>query len=130
MWFHHNAANMRDYSTRQCPRSTRSGYGSPTSLPSYPFKYRVWIYSANANTTKTLTHLQRWVHTEDARSACQYALLLVQEIVFSGKRYLARENNVLPRPWCLYFAVMTLWVYGQFTEGPALDGETSAGAEE
>ncbi|KAJ5354363.1 uncharacterized protein N7496_012796 [Penicillium cataractarum] len=88
------------------------------------------IYSANANTTKTLTRLQRWVYTEAARNACRYALLLVQETMFSGKRYLAREDNVAPRPWCLYVAVLTLWVYGQVTEGPALDGESAAGAEE
>jgi hypothetical protein len=88
------------------------------------------IYSANANTTKTLARLQRWVHTETARSACRYALLLVQETMFSGKRYLAREDNVAPRPWCLYIAVLTLWVYGQVTEGPALGGESASGAEE
>ncbi|OOQ83322.1 hypothetical protein PEBR_35100 [Penicillium brasilianum] len=88
------------------------------------------ISSANANTTKTLARLQRWVHTEAARSACRYALLLVQETMFSGKRYLAREDNVAPRPWCLYIAVLTLWIYGQVTEGPALGGESASGAEE
>jgi hypothetical protein len=84
----------------------------------------------NINTTKALTRLQRWAHTESARRACRYALLLVQETMFSGKRYLAREDNVAPRPWCLYIAVLTLWVYGLVTEGPASDGGITAGAEE
>lgn len=83
----------------------------------------------NTNATKALTRLQRWAHTESSRSACRYALLLVQETIFSGKRYLAREDNVAPRPWCLYIAVLTLWVYGLVTEGPALDGGVT-GAEE
>lgn len=85
---------------------------------------------ANTNTTKALTRLRRWAHTESARSACRYALLLVQETMFSGRRYLAREDNVAPRPWCLYIAVLTLWVYGLITEGPAPDDEITAGAEE
>jgi hypothetical protein len=50
--------------------------------------------------------------------------------MFSGRRYLAREDNVAPRPWCLYIAVLTLWVYGLITEGPAPDDEITAGAEE
>jgi hypothetical protein len=93
--------------------------------------------NTNANTnnltaSKALTRLQRWVHTDSARSACRYALLLIQETMFSGKHYLAREDNVAPRPWCLYIAVLTLWVYGVVTEGPspASDGDNVKSAEE
>lgn len=85
---------------------------------------------APTHTTKAMTRLQRWAHTDSARCAYRYAFLLVQETMFSGKRYLAREDNVAPRPWCLYIAVLTLWVYGLVTEGPASDGETTPGAEE
>ncbi|KAF3396448.1 Zinc finger protein klf1 [Penicillium rolfsii] len=85
---------------------------------------------ANTRTTKAMTRLQRWAHTESARSACRYALLLVQETMFSGRRYLAREDNVAPRPWCLFVAVLTLWVYGLVTEGPVSDSGTTVGPEE
>lgn len=44
--------------------------------------------------------------------------------MFSGKRYLAREDNVAPRPWCLYIAMLTLWVRGLVTD------DTASGAEE
>ncbi|CAI7665908.1 unnamed protein product [Penicillium manginii] len=84
----------------------------------------------NTNTTKALARLQLWAHTGSSRSACRYALLLVQETMFSGKRYLAREDNVAPRPWCLYIAVLALWVYGLVTEGPSSDGGSTVGAEE
>lgn len=84
----------------------------------------------NSNTTKAMTRLHRWVTTDSARKACRYALLLVQETMFNGKRYSAREDNVAPRPWCLYIAVLALWVYGIVTEGPVSDVAKPTGAED
>jgi hypothetical protein len=104
------------------------------SRPSFPHVDPSTSFANTNNITasKALTRLQRWVLTDSARSACRYALLLIQETMFSGKHYLAREDNVAPRPWCLYIAVLTLWVYGVVTEGPgpASDGDMVNSAEE
>ncbi|KAJ5950083.1 hypothetical protein N7454_001667 [Penicillium verhagenii] len=100
----------------------------PPDLPQQSSAFTTSL--ANSKTAKALVRLRRWACTDSARSACRYALILVKETMFSGRRYLAREDNVAPRPWCLYIAVLTLWVYGLVTAGPASDGEMTPGAEE
>jgi hypothetical protein len=50
--------------------------------------------------------------------------------MFSGHLYQAREDNIAPRPWCLYIAVLVLWIYGMITEGELRNGADNAKAEE
>jgi hypothetical protein len=76
--------------------------------------------------------LKLWSAREEAKRAVSHSLLLVKDTVLNGKRYLAREDNVAARPWCLYNAILVLWAYGQTvetTEGGNADA-TIIGAEE
>ncbi|CEL11298.1 hypothetical protein ASPCAL14401 [Aspergillus calidoustus] len=72
---------------------------------------------ARNNYEKTRARMQRWCFSDSAHEAFRHALLLVQETMFSGRLYRARDDHIAPRPWCLYIAVLTLWVYGVITEG-------------
>ncbi|KAL4862521.1 fungal-specific transcription factor domain-containing protein [Aspergillus spectabilis] len=72
---------------------------------------------ARSNYEKTRARMQRWCFSDSAHEAFRHALLLVQETMFSGHLYRARDDHIAPRPWCLYIAVLTLWVYGVITEG-------------
>jgi hypothetical protein len=88
---------------------------------------------ARSNYEKTRARMQRWCFSDSAHEAFRHALLLVQETMFSGHLYRARDDHIAPRPWCLYIAVLTLWVYGVVTEGelpPQTDaaGKASASA--
>ncbi|KAL3443311.1 fungal-specific transcription factor domain-containing protein [Aspergillus insuetus] len=92
---------------------------------------------ARSNYEKTRARMQRWCFSDSAHSAFRHALLLVQETMFSGHLYRARDDHIAPRPWCLYIAVLTLWVYGVITESEllpqtdaAVKDSASAGAEE
>jgi hypothetical protein len=90
---------------------------------------------------KTERRLREWGRTEGAREAVRHAVLLVKETCLSGggRRYLAREDSVAVRPWCLYLAVLLLWCFGWLVEdGDAssatqplqLDTDVTLGAEE
>ncbi|KAJ5300965.1 DAHP synthetase class II [Penicillium atrosanguineum] len=72
-----------------------------------------------------------WFFTHSAREAVRYALILVRETMFSGKPYIASEDRIAPRPWCLYIAVLTLWAYGETAKQHGFAaGEETASAEE
>lgn len=43
---------------------------------------------------------------------------------------LGRKDNVASRAWCLYIAVLTIWVRRLVTDDPASDSDTTSGAEE
>ena len=75
--------------------------------------------------------ISAWFFTDSAREAVSYALTLVRETMFSGQPYLACEDRIAPRPWCLYIAVLTLWAYGEAAkeQGFSTGGE-GASAEE
>jgi hypothetical protein len=82
---------------------------------------------ARSNYEKTRARMQRWCFSASAHEAFRHALLLVQETMFSGHLYRARDDHIAPRPWCLYIAVLTLWVYGIITEGDPLPQTDAAG---
>ncbi|KAL3465896.1 fungal-specific transcription factor domain-containing protein [Aspergillus heterothallicus] len=85
---------------------------------------------ARANYEKTKARMQRWCFSDSAREAFRHALLLVQETMFSsGSLYRARDDRIAPRPWCLYIAVLMLWVYGVITEGELPDGGGGGGGK-
>ncbi|KAL2820309.1 fungal-specific transcription factor domain-containing protein [Aspergillus granulosus] len=85
---------------------------------------------ARNNYDKTRARIQRWCFSNSAREAFRHALLLVQETMFSGQLYRARDDNIAPRPWCLYIAVLTLWVFGVITEGELPHDVIKANAED
>ncbi|KAJ5777441.1 hypothetical protein N7520_000687 [Penicillium odoratum] len=88
--------------------------------------------SAHARSTydEAKARMSAWATTKSAREAVRYSLLLVQETMFSGHRYRASDDNIAPRPWCLYVAALTLWMYGVMTEGPASPEIEESKAEE
>lgn len=73
-----------------------------------------------------------WAPSARARDATYYALrflasVLVPDEVGSshaagyhqgGAPYEARDDNLLNRPWVLYFAALVVWCYGYALEGP------------
>ncbi|KAJ5998958.1 hypothetical protein N7451_006768 [Penicillium sp. IBT 35674x] len=86
---------------------------------------------ARSSYDKARARILEWCTTESAREAVRYSLLLVQETMFSGHMYRARDDNIAPRPWCLYMATLTLWMYGVMTEGsPQLNETDQRSAEE
>lgn len=68
---------------------------------------------------KAESRIRAWSRKEEeAKRAVMHSLLLIKETVFAGHRYKAREDNIAPRPWCMYHAIIILWSYGLMTEGP------------
>ena len=74
--------------------------------------------------------LHSWSKTAEARKAVIHSLLMVKETMFSRRHYRAREDNIAPRPWCLFQAILVLWTFGVMAGGPADEANTILGAEE
>lgn len=67
---------------------------------------------------KAEARVRAWTRKEEAKRAVMHSLLLIEETVLTRcRRYRAQEDNISPRPWCLYQAIIVLWVYGVMTEG-------------
>lgn len=80
---------------------------------------------------KAKSRIRQWSMTTMAKRAVQHALLLIQEIIFTRRRYRAWEDNIALRPWCLYHATLLCWAYGNASQGPVKDRNTfMMGAEE
>jgi hypothetical protein len=77
---------------------------------------------------KSRARLKAWSRTHGARRALSHCILLIQETMFTRKRYHASEDNIALRPWCLYHASLILWTYGVMTEG--MPATNKFGAEE
>jgi hypothetical protein len=78
---------------------------------------------------KARTRLKAWSQTNgNTKRALSHCVLLIQETMFTRKRYRAAEDNIALRPWCLYHASLVLWTYGVMTEGLATTSRL--GAEE
>jgi len=70
---------------------------------------------------------------EEAKQAARHSLLMVKETLFTGKRYIARGDNIAWRPRCLYYAILVLWAYGVVmanADALAVDCNRLIGAEE
>lgn len=80
--------------------------------------------------TKAETRLKAWSRRQETKQAVLNSLLLIKETVLTGKRYVAREDNVAARPWCLYIAILLLWCYGQTVEGDPETADSTLPAEE
>ncbi|KAK2741785.1 zf-C2H2 Zinc finger, C2H2 type [Myotisia sp. PD_48] len=65
---------------------------------------------------KAQSRVRAWSKLPDAKKALYYCLLLIKETVFTGRRYVAAEENIVVRPWCLYHATLIAWAYGQMME--------------
>lgn len=77
---------------------------------------------------KARSRLKAWSQTSGAKRALSHCVLLIQETMFTRKRYRAADDNIALRPWCLYHASLVLWTYGVMTEG--LPSGNKFGAEE
>ncbi|KAJ6157939.1 Krueppel c2h2-type zinc finger protein [Penicillium chermesinum] len=56
--------------------------------------------------------VEAWREKPESKRVLYHCLLLIQEILFTGKQYLACQDNISLRPWSLYHAVLILWAYG------------------
>lgn len=75
--------------------------------------------------------VETWGEKPETKRALYHSLLLIQEILFTGKQYQASQDNISLRPWSLYHAVLILWAYGFMAERKAKPThETSLTAEE
>ena len=62
--------------------------------------------------SKAKSRILRWSEKSVARRSLLHCLLLLQETMFTRKRYQACKDNIALRPWCLYHATLILWAYG------------------
>ncbi|PNY28757.1 Zinc finger protein [Tolypocladium capitatum] len=75
-----------------------------------------------------------WAHTARARDATYYALKFLRSVLLPGtdgashaqwhgldKPYEARHDELMNRPWVLYFAALIVWCYGFALEGPCTE---------
>jgi len=72
--------------------------------------------------------IKAWTERPSAKRSLSHCLLLIQEIMFTRRKYRATEDNIALRPWCLYQTTLVLWAYGMITEGRS--AEPQLGAEE
>ncbi|KFZ23027.1 hypothetical protein V502_02490 [Pseudogymnoascus sp. VKM F-4520 (FW-2644)] len=79
---------------------------------------------------KAEARIRAWSRNEGAKQAVNHSLLLVKETIFAGNRYRAREDNIAPRPWCLYHGILVLWAFGVMTEGAEDENGMGVPAEE
>ncbi|GAB7351166.1 hypothetical protein MBLNU459_g1616t1 [Dothideomycetes sp. NU459] len=75
---------------------------------------------------------ESWAPSARARDAAFYAIRFLFEVLMSEEhssghiqnqtsfnfQYSAREDNLLNRPWVLYFATLVIWAYGYALDGP------------
>ncbi|KAJ5679945.1 Krueppel c2h2-type zinc finger protein [Penicillium macrosclerotiorum] len=78
------------------------------------------------------TRVRAWSERQEAKRALYHCLLLVQEILFTGKHYRAAQDNLSLRPWSLYHAALILWAFGFMSKAkaPAPKQDISLSAEE
>ncbi|KAJ5814499.1 Krueppel c2h2-type zinc finger protein [Penicillium riverlandense] len=87
---------------------------------------------SEADLTGATSRVCAWSEKPESKRAIYHCLLLIQEVLFTGKVYRAAHDNLSLRPWSLYHAALILWAYG-FMAGkraPVSDGQGSCGAEE
>ena len=71
---------------------------------------------------------EQWAPTARARNATFYALRFLSQVLnpdaqppsspTGGLSYSARNDNLLNRPWVVYFATLTVFAYGYAMDGP------------
>ncbi|EXJ83486.1 hypothetical protein A1O1_07109 [Capronia coronata CBS 617.96] len=71
--------------------------------------------------TKAKRRIQAWCENPTAKRTLSHCILLIQETMFTRRRYRASEDNIALRPWCLYHATLILWAFGILTEGKSAD---------
>ena len=67
---------------------------------------------SEADVAGATMRVQKWSEKGEAKRALHHCLLLIQEILFTGKQYHASQDNLSLRPWSLYHAALILWAYG------------------
>ncbi|KAJ5225932.1 hypothetical protein N7468_007157 [Penicillium chermesinum] len=65
---------------------------------------------------------ERWATKASARDATFYALKFLSawflDPTVQASGYVARDDNLLHRPWVMYFAALVVWTYGFALDGP------------
>jgi hypothetical protein len=90
---------------------------------------RVITANDHASATKKLREI--WAPSHGARDAVFHALRFLSAVLLpegdgssglhpsaQGLAYSARDDNLLNRPWVLYFAALVVWTYGFCLDGP------------
>ncbi|KAI5201737.1 hypothetical protein AUEXF2481DRAFT_65216 [Aureobasidium subglaciale EXF-2481] len=90
---------------------------------------RVITVNDHAAASKKLR--ETWAPSHGARDAVFYALRFLSAVLLpesdgasgpqynaQGLAYSARDDNLLNRPWVLYFAALVVWTYGFCLDGP------------
>lgn len=70
---------------------------------------------------KAKRRIQFWCERPSAKRTLSHCILLIQETMFTRRRYRASEDNIALRPWCLYHATLILWAFGILTEGKSAE---------
>ncbi|KAK5555417.1 hypothetical protein LTR46_006442 [Exophiala xenobiotica] len=70
---------------------------------------------------KAKRRIQVWCERPSAKRTLSHCILLIQETMFTRRRYRASEDNIALRPWCLYHATLILWAFGILTEGKSAE---------
>ncbi|PGG97748.1 hypothetical protein AJ79_09100 [Helicocarpus griseus UAMH5409] len=73
--------------------------------------------------TKAAERVRAWSRNRECKKVLYHCLLLVQETLFTGNRYVAKRDNIALRPWCLYHATLVLWAYGRMCDEVYGDGQ-------
>ena len=87
--------------------------------------------SSDENAAAVKRMKESWAPSARARDATFYALRFLSEVLIPedhalgtgrntspGLMYSARDDNLLNRPWVLYFAALVVWSYGFALDGP------------
>jgi len=87
---------------------------------------------SEADLTGATSRICAWSERRESKRAIYHCLLLIQEVLFTGKVYRAANDNLSLRPWSLYHAALILWAYGFMARkrAPVPDEHASCGAEE
>ncbi|THX58495.1 hypothetical protein D6D06_02837 [Aureobasidium pullulans] len=89
------------------------------------------VITANDHAAASKKLRETWAPSHGARDAVFYALRFLSAVLLpeddgssgrhpsaQGLAYSARDDNLLNRPWVLYFAALVVWTYGFCLDGP------------
>jgi hypothetical protein len=89
------------------------------------------VITANDHVAVSRKLRETWAPSHGARDAVFYALRFLSAVLLpegdgssglhpsaQGLAYSARDDNLLNRPWVLYFAALVVWTYGFCLDGP------------
>jgi hypothetical protein len=81
--------------------------------------------NAKSQNESTFNALHQWANSGNAILALNHALDLIDMFSIMEQKYDVSKETAFHRPWCLYAAVMTVWVF-QYFSGLAEDRQTAS----